>query len=261
MKLRKRIPSLRLYRKLRYRKGYGIHSPFVYSFITKVVEEKTPFYIFDEIEALRKIARHAPHRNYGALLFRIVNFFRCRSVLHIGDFDGILSLYLAMASPRHCGCYVWTDRQTVPPAVSHFALAHPLQNLHWLRGNPEKALQTVPSPVDLLFINRLPEGINVETCIALCRQLVHAKTILVLNAIAKDPVMKSLWQQCKNHPQAKAAIDLYALGIVFFDDNLPKKQYKTYFNYGKKSYLYKNRRRRFHFFSRRKKGLKNASAH
>ena len=46
--------SILLYRGIRYRKGFGVHSPFVYNLITKVIEERCPYYCFDDIELVRK---------------------------------------------------------------------------------------------------------------------------------------------------------------------------------------------------------------
>lgn len=43
-----------LYRGIRYRKGFGVHSPFVFNLITKVIEEKCSYYSFYDIELLRK---------------------------------------------------------------------------------------------------------------------------------------------------------------------------------------------------------------
>ena len=58
MRLIPKVNTLRkgalLYRCLRYRKGYGVHSPFVYNLITKVIEEKCSYYSFYDIELLRR---------------------------------------------------------------------------------------------------------------------------------------------------------------------------------------------------------------
>ena len=39
--------SVLLYRGIRYRKGYGVHSPFVFNLITKVIEEHCSYYRTD----------------------------------------------------------------------------------------------------------------------------------------------------------------------------------------------------------------------
>ena len=55
--------SLLLYRFLRYRKGFGVHSPFAFSFITKVIDERCPYYCYDEIELVRKELQQAASFN------------------------------------------------------------------------------------------------------------------------------------------------------------------------------------------------------
>ena len=42
-----------LYRGIRYRKGFGVHSPFVFNLITKVIEERCQYYSFYDIELIR----------------------------------------------------------------------------------------------------------------------------------------------------------------------------------------------------------------
>jgi predicted O-methyltransferase YrrM len=276
MKLRKKLPEIKIYRRLRYRKGYGVHSPFVYSLITKVIEEKASFYAFDEIEAVRKemintynplshlTIKETQHRNYGALLFRMVNFFKCNSVLQIGGSSGIMSLYLAMASPLNCRCYVLERRNGLLEKVKTFSNTHGLKHLHFLEGNYDESLRNLRADSiqpDLLFINDLSEYPDVEKAFSSCFPFMNKQAILIIDNIKKDKRKHELWQKIKNHSLSRVTLDLYALGIVFFDDKLPKKHYKTYFNYGKKQNLHKKWRRRLYFISRRKKSPKNKFSH
>src|ERR1051326_7926539 len=108
-----------IFRYLRYRlfalTKYHIHSPFVYDLLTNIIEDPTPFYIYDKIESLRsqmllsreeinvtdfgtggvsnntrrlKLRYIASHymkpAKYGQLLFRLINHFKPSNLLELG---------------------------------------------------------------------------------------------------------------------------------------------------------------------------------
>ena len=111
-----------MYRSIRYRKGFGVHSPFVFNLITKVIEEKCSYYSFYDIELLRKqllfkegeitypdrqnkgkrktrsiseiVKRESIRPKHGALLFRLANYFKSKNILQIGTTMGLSTLYL-----------------------------------------------------------------------------------------------------------------------------------------------------------------------
>ncbi|MDR1609945.1 MAG: hypothetical protein LBS08_00340 [Candidatus Symbiothrix sp.] len=259
--------QIKLYRKLRYRKGFGVHSPFIYNLITKVIEEKTPYYVFDEIEQFRKglsLRKETQHKNYGALLFRIVHFFKCRNVLQIRACTGVLSLYLSMASRKDCTCYALEENSGLLEAVKVFAEQQRLKNLRFMEGdyaeNLEKLKAFIPS-FDLIFVNQSGNPEKTLESIELSKHFIGEKSILIIDGISKNKAMKALWEKIKNHSETRVAIDLFALGIVFFDKKLHKQHYKNYFDYGKKQNLYEKRRRRLHLFGWRKKSFKSESAY
>jgi len=260
-------PQIKLYRKLRYRKGFGVHSPFTYNLITKVIEEKTPYYIFDEIEQFRKgLSQHkeTQHKNYGALLFRIVHFFKCRTILQIRAYTGILSLYLSMASGKDCSCYALEENPDLLEAVKVFAGQQRLERLHFMEGNYAENLEKLKntlSSFDLIFINQSGNPEETLKTIELSKHFIGEKSILIIDGISENKAMKGLWKKIKDHPETRVTIDLFTLGIAFFDKKLHKQHYKNYFDYGKKQNLYKKRRRRIHLFGWRKNSFKNQSAH
>ncbi|MDR0864457.1 MAG: hypothetical protein LBO74_05940 [Candidatus Symbiothrix sp.] len=275
MKLHKQIQGIKLYRKLRYRNGHGVHSPFVYNLITKVIEDQSPYYAFEEIENFRKsllvrqdeisriTAKETQPPNFGKFLFRMVNFFKCRNVIEIGSTTGVMGLYLAMASRTQCDCFLLEERTGLWQAVKENALAHNLNKLHCIEGDYEENLKTLHSRLpeaDLIFINQLPRSIGIEKGILLCKPFIKETSILILNDIIKNKEMKNLWSLLKDHSQSRVTMDLYTIGIVFFDDKLPKRHYKAYFNHGKKQNIHRKRRRGLHIISRRKESFQNQSA-
>jgi predicted O-methyltransferase YrrM len=241
--------------------------------ITKVIEEKAPYYVFDEIEKFRKeqlsdknakrklIDLEARNKNYGPLLFRLINFFKCRSVLELGASSGIESLYLSMASPNSCDCHILYKQAEILDSVRDFVSNHHLKNLHFTHLDKESMdnLKTNFSCFDMIFINYDETGEKMEEALHFSGNFIREHSLLIIDGITRNKTMKELWKKVINHPKTGVTIDLYALGIVFFDLKLQKKHYKNYFDYGQKQNLHEKRRRRIHFLGWRKKGKKNGS--
>jgi predicted O-methyltransferase YrrM len=266
--------QIKFYRKLRYRKGYGVHSPFIYNLITKVIEEKTPYYFFEDIENFRKellnaenpvntiTAEETQPKNYGALLFRLVNFFKCCNILQIGSSTGLISLYLAMPLRKNCECYALEERIGLLEPILIFAEKYTLTNLHCLEGaytNNLNRLNPEIASFDLIFINAKGDSEKTLEALNLIGKYIYPETIMVIDNIKRNKSMKKLWQEIKNRSDVRLTIDLLSLGLVFFNTKLHKQHYKNYFDDGKKQNLYKKRRHRFNFLSWRKKGAKSQS--
>ena len=103
--------TILFYRFLRYRKGFGVHSPFAFALITRVINERWGFYCYDDIELIRRQLVHKGStgvrreikRSHGQLLFRVVNYFKPKQILQIGSPAGIATLYLtSYASDIQC---------------------------------------------------------------------------------------------------------------------------------------------------------------
>ena len=113
-------------------KGHGVHSPFVFGFITKVLNDKTEYSCYKEIEQLRSQLKndntlltiedfgagsrmHASYkrkvseiatsslkpRKFSQLIFRMVNFYKPLNVLELGTSLGVTTAYLASANTNN----------------------------------------------------------------------------------------------------------------------------------------------------------------
>ena len=111
-------------------KGHGVHSPFVFDFITKILNDKTVYPEYEKIEALRNqllsdstllevedfgagsvidkkskrtissIAKNAAKpKKFGQLLFRMVKHYQPATILELGTSLGITTSYLSLAKP------------------------------------------------------------------------------------------------------------------------------------------------------------------
>jgi predicted O-methyltransferase YrrM len=248
---------VKLYRKLRFSKGYGVHSPFVFNLIDKVIEEKAGYYVFDEIERFRierddgdmAAGAEIQHRNYGALLFRLVRYFNCSNVLQIGASTGVMSLYLASAYSG-CKCYVLDGNPDLTYDAGRFAAGKGIDNLHFIEGDYSLALdgfRDIIPKFDMIFVNCDGNEARTHEAISRAAGFISENTVLIIDGISRNKGMKRLWESMENMPGARVRLDLYALGIVLFTGKLNKQSYKIYFDYGKKRNLYRKGRRRTYF--------------
>jgi predicted O-methyltransferase YrrM len=227
-----------------------------------VIEEKSAFYAFDEIEAFRtelKKSKLSPgesqHRNYGALLFRLVNHFKCQNILQIYAQTGIMSLYIAAAS-KDCVCYAIEESTEKISHTKKFAEKKGLHNLRFISGTVSNSIDKLQESVkhfDLVFVNCNGSAAQTNEAINLCKRFLAENTVLVVDGISLNKGMRNIWNTVKNMPQTVVSLDLYAMGIVLFNKKLNSHHYKIYFDYGKKQNLHPNRRRGFYFTRRREK--------
>ena len=250
------IPE-RLYRKIRYRKGYGVHSPFAYNFIVNIIEEKLPYYVFEDIEKRRTellnnkdtvefssqkgvikkktvaeiTLKETQSGKYGALLFRLVNFMQSKHILQVGASTGIMTLYMASVR-KDMQCIVLEERKELVPIVQEQCDALSLNHVKVEQGEYLNLIENVLKKqdyFDLIFLNtaRNPELTHKILSKHICTRF------LVVDGIYRDKKTKVLWESVKNNPHAKITIDLYYLGIALFDGKFYKKHYKVHFDNGK----------------------------
>lgn len=266
--------KIKIYRRIRYRKGYGVHSPFVYNLITKVIEEKAPYYIFDEIEKIRRelsggnavvadakmiLEKEIRHRKYGELLFRIVNFFKCKNVLHVGAGTGLMTYYL-VSSQSDCTCRAFEEDETLIEMARNNAKRIGLNGIRFEKCTYDKDIIPILSSdqrFDLIFLDTVCDPGLVEKISVKCLEISNEDMILIIDGINKNKYLRTIWERIKSDSRTSVCLDLYHLGIVFFNRNIHKQSYKVFFDYGKKQNIYPFRRRRINLFSRREKGTQN----
>lgn len=239
----------------RHTKGYGVHSPFLFNFVRYVIPEKCAFYIYHDIEALRakmltdkrqidvkdygtgfdrkrKVSDIAAHSlksaKYSQLLFRMVHQFNPQTILELGTSLGITTAYLASNSSKSRCITLEGCSQTAGIARENFAKLQ-LGNVELVEGDInvtlEQVLKTVTT-LDFVFVDANHSSSAVLNYFELCLPFVKSNTVMVFDDIYWSDDMEQAWKTIKRHEKVKATIDLFQLGIVFFNADLNKKDYK-----------------------------------
>ncbi len=86
-------------RRLKHRKGFGVHSPFAYAVITEVIEEKLPYYAYRSMQRIYVKQAPIPFK-VACLLLRLANRFHCRNAAEIVCDGGYTLLPLVLTDSR-----------------------------------------------------------------------------------------------------------------------------------------------------------------
>lgn len=79
--------------RLKRSRGFGVHSPFAFHFITKVLKERLPYYAYSELDAKRTATLRAGKASMPTksmrLIFRVVNYFNPQMILQSASSCGL----------------------------------------------------------------------------------------------------------------------------------------------------------------------------
>jgi predicted O-methyltransferase YrrM len=235
--------------------GYGVHSPYLFQFTRFALREKHAFYSFQSIERLRSalqkdnrvvhiadfgtgkdrsetiskiVDKAVQSSKYGQLLFRIVHYFKAQQVLELGTSLGITTAYLASVSTENT-CISLEGSPEIAVMAKENLRKLKLSNVEIVVGNIDTTLAGVlakTEKLDFVYFDANHRSQAVLNYFEQCLSKVHKQTVMVFDDIYWSADMEHAWGVIKNHQQVNATIDLFQLGIVFFNDDLHKKHYK-----------------------------------
>ena len=239
-----------VYRKLFCRKGFGVHSPFLFDLITNVIEEIYLFYALDDIASVRlqllqneqliqygdkRITVKKAVQRYGIsqkecqFLFRLANHYKPHTMLSVGSSMGLAPLCLTRYdSSVHC---ITLEReQAVAEIASHFLCkeknpTQPIKTGAYRTSIPESIGEL--QQIDCVFIGKDVGVYDWDTVFEQCEPAIRDTTFFLLAGIRSSTEKQYYWTQFRQHPSVTVAIDLYDLGILFFQPKLHKMYYKT----------------------------------
>jgi hypothetical protein len=210
--------------KIRHHKGHGIHSPFVFDLITKVIEEKTPYHAYEDIRALIEPYTFLYLKKYNLLSFRLINYFNAGNILEIGSGYGINTI--CMTAPSSAAKCVSIETNEKKHSIARKLYGGRDRNIE---------LHTSFRPADLkekrdcIFLD-LNNYISLPADIyKYLGNISHEKTFIIVKGIRTNRRNQALWRSIINMDGRTAVLDLFNIGIVFFDKSLYRWEYKISF--------------------------------
>ena len=237
---------------------YQVHSPFVYEFAEQILEDDRNYYAFNDVEKLRymlqrntskvqltdygagsqqglqkqksvgQIAKSAASRQWQCqTLFRLVNFYKPKTMLEMGTSLGISTLYQSSASLNADFITLEGDPNIAALAQLNFDELK-AENITLEIGQFDQTL--TPSlkklkQLDYVFIDGNHRLTPTLAYFEECLKYAHDKTIFVFDDIHWSDEMEEAWLQVKAHPSVTVSIDLFHMGVVFIRQEQKQKEH------------------------------------
>lgn len=198
-------------RKIKHRKGYGVHSPFAYSIITEVIEEKLPYYAYQRMQHLYPTNGAAIPFKVATLLFRLANRFRAHQVLEIGCDAGYSILPILTVDSR--------NQITTVAGTNQRRLT--IQHLSHFPGMIDRvkfidSFSTLPDDyvADMIIVNGAPDGMDPTEFLDRILAHTHERSLIFVRGIQPGHQLEMHWDETCECDQVEITMDMYDYGLA-----------------------------------------------
>lgn len=236
--------------------GHGMHSPFVFEFITKLLKDKTQYPAYAKVEALRKqllrdnsllqvedlgagsglskgnlrtvssIARNAAKpKKWGQLLYRIVKYYQPSSILELGTSLGISTAYLSSGNQHSLVTSLEGSPMIASKAKENLEMLR-VRNVNQLTGSFDDLLPGLLQEEkiwDLVFIDGNHRKEPTLRYFEWFMKSSGPGSVLIFDDIHWSAEMEEAWEQIRLDPRVRCSLDLFFLGLVFFREEFHEK--------------------------------------
>lgn len=209
----------------RHSAGFGVHSPFAFDLILNTIHSPHQYYCYDRNRYLIKKTGlyNKKHIKYAELLFRLVNRFNSKNILQIGCDNGVDSLYISSFSAHvNVLCIEHDIKKT---EIAKTLLSFHKQNIIFTNMLPTTIENKFNAIIwDLDFSEKINNSILKQL-----NSLISDKGFIVANNIHRTKQNRELWEKILENNNSTMSFNLRTIGVVFFNDSLPKLNYDISF--------------------------------
>jgi hypothetical protein len=182
----------------RYRKGFSVHSPFVFELLNCVFFEKSSYYCYPKIKAIveQNFSKRQQHNKlkYYKLIFRLANYFNPKKVLIAGKNSFIEKIFTFVSSKL---------------SVFKIEKVEKIQNLNF----------------DFVFfsenfIEKYDKNLFLST---------QNNSVLIFENIYQNSKIYEIWKNIIKDKELIISIDIFGLGIIITKNDIPKQHYRVAF--------------------------------
>lgn len=226
---------------------HGVHSPFVFNFLEKVlyhtnmecpannIENQRKHFLNNpqklnitdlgagslqgssNVRTIQSIAKHAAKPpKFGQLFYRIIKYYNYQNILELGTSLGMSTAYMALAAPN-------AQIQTIEgcPNIAEKAAEHlgKYSNIKQWVGNFDEVLPPLlknnQKDFDFIFIDGNHRKTPTINYFEWCLPHLSKDSMIILDDIHWSEEMEQAWHEVQKNPKVGISIDLFYIGILF----------------------------------------------
>ncbi len=178
------------------------------------------------VASIAKNAAKPP--KYARMLFRLMNYLKPETVIELGTSLGISSLYISSGNPTMQLTTLEGCDQTASFTKANLKKFNDL-NITVVNGNFDDTFENVlksKGKVDAVYIDGNHRYEPTLRYFEMCLPYMHENSFVIFDDINWSEEMKQVWKQIVQHPEISISIDLYMMGIVFFNKGFSKQDFQ-----------------------------------
>lgn len=208
-------------RKLKHRKGFGVHSPFAFAIITEVIEEKNPYYAYSAIN--RVYTNSSPISfKVASLMLRLANRFKARKILEIKCDGGYTALPLVLVDSRNEILSLADNFSAKAASMRLGAFGQRAKQVTYINS-----LDAVADDykADMIILNEKPEGIDIAAFRSWLTSHMHENTAIFVKGVRPKQKLEELWDMLCDDDNIEITMDLYDYGLAIKRPRFFKQHY------------------------------------
>ena len=223
----------------RHSRGFGIHSPFAYSFVCNVLCERLPYYAYDYLRDVRQaVTESAPRGSHrvislksAKLLFRITNRFAPRQLLQVGTNYGMSAASMMSVSAQS---RMWLYEphlekcpevaQVLEPFLGYIDCYNELA-----AALNDYAAATRSSGSDPYVLVNSVGGEDSARLMAYLKTVLEGSGVVMLRNLQRDSGMSSLWEQCRSALASGHTYTNGKMAVIVATPKLPLQHFELRF--------------------------------
>ena len=224
-------------------RGFGIHSPFAFHFVTEVLREGLPYYSYDYIRRQRHAAVKATRHYFlhpriisnksARLLFRVTNFFNPSVIAQFGTDYGVSAACMMAVSAASKLFLQEIDIERFPVVKEIFSTFGNEVVCNQSCEATEEAyfhrLQAEPAAKPFALINVIRQPSDYDTVLHFALRALSCGGVVIIRNIHRFPDNKRLWLQCKEQMKSGQTFTNEKIAIMVGNPGLPLEHFLLWF--------------------------------